>query len=95
MSETSFYTFAYRCIRVINECEALAYKFPTSPQEVEDAAQSFKAISFNGEIEGCVAVMDGILIKTITPSRIEVSNVKVFFSGHYQHYGLNVQVSKL
>ena len=90
MSKTSFYTYAYRCIRAINECEALAYKFPTSPQEVEDAAQSFKAISSNGVIEGCVAGMDGILIKTITPSRKEVGNVKAFFSGQYQHYGLKV-----
>jgi len=92
MSKTSFYIYAYRCIRAINECEALAYKFPTSPQEVEDAAQSFKAISSNGVIEGCVGAMGGILIKTITPSRKEV---KAFFSGHYQHYALNVQVNKI
>ena len=66
-----------------------------SPQEVEDAAQSFKAISSNGVIEGCVAAMGGILIKTITPSRKEVGNVKAFFFGHYQHYALNVQVNKI
>ena len=81
MSKTSFYIYAYRCIRAINECEALAYKFPTSPQEVEDAAQSFKAISSNGVIESCVAAIDGILIKTITPSRKEVGNVKALFFG--------------
>ena len=73
MSKTSFYMYAYRCIRAINESEALSYKFPTSPQEVEEAAQSFKAISSNGVIEGCVAAIDGILIKTITPSRKEVA----------------------
>ena len=94
MNKTSFYIYAYRCIRAINECEALAYKFPTSPQEVEDVAQSFKAINSNGVIEGRVAVMNGILIKTITPPRKEVGNVKAFFSGHYQHYGLNEQVNK-
>ena len=95
MSKTSFYIYAYRCIRAINECEVLVYKFPTSPQEVEDAAQSFKAISSNGVIEGCVAAMDGILMKIMTPSRKEVVNVKAFSSGHYQHCALNAQVNKI
>jgi len=94
MSKTSFYLYACRCINAINECDALAYKFPTAPEEIEKAAQSFKTISSNGVIEGCVAAMDGILIKTITPSRKEVGNVKACFSGHYHHYGLNVQVNK-
>ena len=44
-------------------------------------------------IEGCVAAMDGILIKIQVPRRTEVGNVKAFFSGHYHAYGLNIQVS--
>ena len=79
MSKTSFYMYACRCINAINECDALAYKFPTAPEEIEKAAQSVKTISSNGVIEGCVAAMDGILIKTITPSRKQVGNVKAFF----------------
>ena len=57
------------------------------------AAQDFKAISSNGVMEGCVAAMDGILIKTITPAKSQVGNVRSFVSGHYQHYGINVQVN--
>ena len=57
---------------------------------MEWAAQDFPSISSHGVMEGCVAVMDGILIRTIVLARTEVGNVGAFFSGHYQHYGLNV-----
>ena len=94
MGKSSFYNYAHRCISAIIECDALAYKFPTTPMEVERAAQDFKAISSHGVMEGCVAAMDGILIKTITPAKSQVGNVRAFFSGHYQHYGINVQVNQ-
>ena len=38
MGKSSFYNYAHRCISAINECDALAYKFPTTPLEVERAA---------------------------------------------------------
>ena len=38
MSKTSFQMNAYRCINAINECDALAYEYPTTPQEIEKAA---------------------------------------------------------
>ena len=93
MSRASFYQYAHRCIAAINECDALSYKFPSTPVEVERAAQDFQAISSHGVIEGCVASMDGILIKIQVPRKTEVGNVKSFFSGHYHAYGLNIQVS--
>ena len=93
MGRTSFYIYAHRCIAAINDCDALSYKFPTTPMEVERAAQGFQSISSHGVMEGCVAAMDGILIKTITPAKSEVGNVRSFFSGHYHHYGINVQVN--
>jgi len=71
MSKSAFYIYTYICINAINKCDALAYKFPTTLQEIEKAAQSFKAIRFNRVIEGCVAAMDGVLTNTVTPSKIE------------------------
>ena len=88
---TAFYCYTHRCIAatlVGNECDALGYKFPSTPMEVECAAQDFKSMSLNGFMEGCVAAMDGLLIKTIVPARSEVGNVRAFFSGHYHHCGL-------
>ena len=70
MGKSSFYKYDHRCISAIDECDALAYKFLTTPLAIEHAAQDFKAISSNGLTEACVAAtMDGILIKAITPAR--------------------------
>jgi len=40
----------------------------------------------------CVDVGDGYLAEVQTPSKCYTGNVWSFFSGHYMHYGLNVQV---
>ena len=45
-------------------------------------------------MEGCVAAMNGVLIKTIVPAKTEDGNLRAFFSGHYHHYGINVYISK-
>ena len=39
----------------------------------------------------CVTVLDGYHLQTITPSKKEVHNVQLYFSGHYQTYGVNIQ----
>ena len=91
--KSAFYDNTHRCIAANNECDALAYKFPTTPLEVERTAQDFKAISSNRVMEGCVAVTDGILTKPITPAKSEVGNVRALFSCHYHYYGINVQVN--
>ena len=41
VSETSFYVYAHRCVITINNCSALAYKFPITPQEIKFAATGF------------------------------------------------------
>ena len=92
MGNSSFCNYTLRCISAItNECDALAYKFPATPLEVECAAQGFKPIGSNGLMERCVAAVDGLFIKTITPTTSEVGNVRTLFSGHYHQYGLNIQ----
>ena len=58
MSRASFYSYANRCNPAINECDDLAFKFPSTPSEVECAAQNYKSLSSYRVIEGCVAAMD-------------------------------------
>ena len=91
ISKTSFYGCCHRVINAINHCDHLSYHFPSTPEELEEAAADFKQISSHGVISGCVGAVDGLLIKTATPSSKEVPNVKSFFSGHYHHMGINVQ----
>ena len=91
VSKTTFYHYTHRVIAAINTCKALDYKLPTEPHEVERAAADFAAISSHGVLQGCIGALDGLLVKTITPSKNEVPHVKAYYSGHYAHYGINMQ----
>ena len=93
ISISSFYNCIYRCIEAILLCDALSYSLPTTVNEIEEAANGFKALSTHGVIDGCVACMDGLLLSIQTPARDETGNVKAYFSGHYQAYGMNLQAA--
>ena len=74
-------------------CDALSFSMPTTEDELDCAAEDFKSISFNSVIDGCVGCLDGFLLSIQTPSKRETGNVKAYFSGHYQCYGINVQAA--
>jgi DDE superfamily endonuclease len=93
VSVASFYRIVWKTIRAINKSESLSIKFPASVDEARDAALGFQSISQQGCIWNCVAVVDGYHLQIQTPSKKEARNVKSFFSGHYQTYGVNVQAS--
>jgi len=73
------YPYCHRVIRAINKCPSLSYNLPTTPHEIEVASEEFKSISSHGVMEGCVAAIDGILLRTITPPKKSVGHVKSFF----------------
>jgi hypothetical protein len=83
----------WKTIRAINRNASLSIKFPASVDECRDAALGFQSISQQGCIWNCVAVLDGYHLQIQTPSRAEARNVRSFFSGHYQTYGVNVQAA--
>jgi hypothetical protein len=83
----------WKTIRAINRNASLSIKFPASVDECRDAALGFQSISQQGCIWNCVAVLDGYHLQIQTPSRTEARNVRSFFSGHYQTYGVNVQAA--
>jgi hypothetical protein len=91
ISKASFYRVVWKTIKAICRCEHLALKFPSTEEECKKAARGFQSKSYQGIIANCVAAMDGFLLRIRTPMRREVGNVRSFFSGHYQCYGLNVQ----
>lgn len=93
ISVTSFYRCIHASMEAILVCERLSIHFPTTDEELEIAANDFKSLSTAGVIDGCVACIDGILLRIQTPSPSETGNVKAFFSGHYQAYGINVQAA--
>jgi hypothetical protein len=80
-------------MKALNKCKELEIKFPQTVEEVKRAARGFESISTQGCIWNCVSVADGYHLQTQTPSKTEVKNVRSFFSGHYQCYGVNVQAA--
>jgi len=75
----------------ILESEDLAYKFPSTKKELDEASQGFELLSTQTAIKGCVACLDGYLLQIKVPSSNQTGNVKAYFSGQYQTYGINVQ----
>jgi len=93
ISRAAFYHYIYKCMDAIMDSTELAYKFPETAQELNEAAQGFEALSSHGAIKGCVACLDGYLLQIKVPAKSETGNVKAYFSGHYQTYGINVQAA--
>jgi hypothetical protein len=91
ISQSNFYTSVWRVIHLINKCPHLHISFPQTASECTAAAEGFRSISSGDAIVNCVSVVDGILVQIITPSKKEAKNVRSFFSGHYQTYGMNIQ----
>lgn len=91
ISKASFYRVIWRTITAIVHCPELQIPWPTSNEQIARAVQGFTSISTECAIQNCVGVVDGYLLRIKVPSKKEVANVKSFFSGHYQCYGVNVQ----
>ena len=91
ISKPSFYRVVWKTIRAITLTKALEIRFPSTSQELNDAAKGFASISRMEAIKNCVGVVDGYLLRIKVPNQKEVGNVKSYFSGHYQCYGVNVQ----
>ena len=89
MSVTLFYTIVWRTIDAVNATIKIA--FPKSAEECALAAAGFEKVSYNGVIKNCVGAVDGYLLAIQTPPKTVAKNVRSFFSGHYQKYGVNVQ----
>ena len=91
ISVPSFYTIVWRTIKTINL--VLEVKFPNTPEECAVAAADFQSVSYGGIIRNCVSAVDGYLLAITTPPKKYAKNVRSYFSGHYQRYGINIQAS--
>lgn len=91
ISKSSFYRVIWKTVTAIVKCPALAIRFPTTPEEIQAAIVGFASISTEQAIINCVGVVDGYLLRIRVPAKKETPNVRSFFSGHYQCYGVNIQ----
>jgi hypothetical protein len=93
ISQASLYRVVWKTITAIVKCNELRITFPKSKEEVTEAIAGFAGISTDGAVYNCVGVVDGYLMRIKVPSKKEVGNVRSFFSGHYQCYGVNIQAA--
>jgi hypothetical protein len=91
ISNHSFYRVCYKVIDAINKCSALDIVFPSTLEDCKKIASEYEEISYKSAITNCIGCIDGYLLKIKTPPKEEVGNVRSYFSGHYQRYGLNIQ----
>jgi DDE superfamily endonuclease len=55
------------------------------------AAANFASISRGQAIVNCVGAIDGFLLEIMAPPADVVGNVRMYYSGHYKRYGVNIQ----
>ena len=91
MSRTEAYRCASKFLLAVLATKQLQIKLPKTPHQWNQVKKGFKKKSTRGVMDRCCGVLDGIFIKTIKPRYAEVSNVRAYYSGHYEHYGVNCQ----
>jgi hypothetical protein len=73
--------------------DELAYSFPSTVEEIEKVDHNYKSKSTYGAIDGCIVCLYSLLWHIQNPSSNETGNGKAYYSGHYQAYGITVQVA--
>jgi hypothetical protein len=91
ISVNSFYCILHKCTKAFNNCNQFAFHLSGTEEVLLLANAGFNTISTNNAIEGCVGSIDGYLLKIKLPTSSVVENVKSYFSGHYQTYGIIIQ----
>jgi hypothetical protein len=91
VSVSFFYRIIYEVIDAINQADELRIQFPATPADRVKVAAGFRRLSSRQVIPNCIGCIDGWLCPIKVPTSDSVANVRSFFSGHYQRYGINVQ----
>lgn len=91
ISRATFYYVLKKTLLAICQCDELNITFPSTVQECVQLSLGFMNVSINDSITTCVGAIDGYLLSIDVPLRDMAGNVKAFFSGHYQRYGMNIQ----
>jgi DDE superfamily endonuclease len=91
ISQASFYRVCWQTLEAICNCEELKLHFPSTLEECQEDTAGFRSIGHGEAFVTCVGAVTGYLHATDAPSKHIVHNVRSYFSGHYQRYGVNVQ----
>ena len=93
LSKTECYNCIDSFLEAVNSSKALCIHLPQTPAEWERVRNGFSSKSSHQLMSGCVGAIDGLLAQIIAPRRTEVGNVRAYYSGHYETFGLNCQAA--
>lgn len=80
-STSSFCRVVWKTIAAIMRAPELVIHFPTTRREIQQATQGFQSVSFGEAIRNCALVIDGHSLRMRTPVKVDVGNVRSYFSG--------------
>jgi hypothetical protein len=93
LAKSTFFSYLPCGVNAVNNTKALAITFPELLSELQKSAAKFAAKSHGGELNGCIAALDGWLCRIQVPPASETMNKSSYFSGNYQCHGLNVRAA--
>ena len=92
LSTTEAYRSRNKFIDALLNCDPLQIRLPTTAIEWEEVRRGFESKSLGGLINGCVGAIDGFFQRTLMLRKKDCANNQTaYFSGHYEHYGVNVK----
>jgi hypothetical protein len=91
IAKATFFSCLHHGIDAVNNCPTLAIDFPVDANSLKKLAIDFQSKSSMGVLDGCVGALDGWLCRIKVPTAKDTANIAAYFSGHYQHHGVNVQ----
>ena len=91
MSQTEAYRCASKFMYAVLTTKSLQIRLPKSRNQWTKVKDGFRNKSTRGVMYGCCGAIDGIFIRTMRPRYSDVKNVRAYYSGHYEHYGINCQ----
>jgi hypothetical protein len=89
VSKSSFYRVRNLFLDACLAADEIKIQFPSTTAQLNETASGFASRSTHLVFLKCVGALDGLLVKIVEPSN--VTNQRDYFSGHYQHMGINIQ----
>lgn len=93
VNKPSFYRLLHLGLDAVLKAPELQIKLPQTERELNSAALEWQKGSTKGVIDGCVGCIDGYVLITDCPTKNETDNAKAYFSGHKNHFGINIQAA--
>ena len=91
LSRTECYRSVKLFLKAVLTTDSLKIRLPTTQDGWRKVKKGFWKKSKSKALYGVCGAIDGLFLKTTRPRHTDVVNVRAYYSGHYEHYGINCQ----